>query len=92
MTKDNLLPMPMLTEDRWKIKVNSIIQINAGIPGWLGCLAVVTEVKSWGVYCYTQIPFKNQANVRVEWDQMNYIGEAAIVLDNEKQPKDNINK
>lgn len=62
------------------IKVNSVVQINEnGGDGWIGCLVQVSEVKSWGVQGYVQIPKGGSAYIRLNWNQIEYIGQAILV-------------
>jgi len=60
------------------INKNDVIQI---VPEnkWGGCLAIVSEVKSWGVQCFVQIPLQGRAYYRVNWDEFDFIGEALYV-------------
>ncbi len=64
------------------VQENSVVQINEkGQAGWVGCFVQVSEVKSWGIQGWVQIPMQEgQAYIRVPWDQMDYIGEAALML------------
>ena len=62
------------------VKENSVVQINEkGQEGWIGCLVHVSEVKSWGVQGFIHIPMKGDAYIRLEWDKIDYIGEAILV-------------
>lgn len=58
---------------------NSIVQVNEnGHDGWVGCLIQVSEVKNWGIQGWVQIPKGGQAYIRLEWNQINYIGHAVM--------------
>ena len=62
------------------VKVNSVVQINEnGGEGWIGCLVQVSEVKSWGVQGWVQIPKGGSAYIRLKWEQIEYIGQAVLV-------------
>lgn len=62
------------------IKENSVVQINEnGQDGWIGCLAQVNEVKSWGVQAWVKIPMKGDAYIRLKWDEIDYIGDAILI-------------
>lgn len=62
------------------IQVNDIVQITEnGQQGWIGCLMVVSEVRTWGVLCYTKIPCKGDAYLRVPFDQCELVGHALLV-------------
>jgi hypothetical protein len=64
-----------------QVSVNSVIQINEkGPEGWVGCFVQVSEVKSFGVQGWVQIPKGGQAYIRLNWDVMEYIGEAVMTL------------
>jgi hypothetical protein len=60
---------------------NTVIQI-APPHKWAGCLAIVDEVKSWGVQAYIAIPQGGEvrnAYVRLKWAELEVIGPAAFV-------------
>lgn len=64
---------------REEIKENSVIQITeTGQEGWVGCLLQVSEVKSWGVLGWVQIPLKGSAYLRVKFEDLEYIGDAVM--------------
>lgn len=74
-----------------KIKVNSVVQINETFTkvGWVGCYMHVTEVNPWGVMGFVPIVVDidkpaNQAYLRAAWDQIDYIGQAALVPSKEE--------
>lgn len=62
-----------------RFEPNGIIQLgpNTKCPG---CLAVITEVREWGVICYVQLPGRtdgvvitvddNRAWFRLKWDDI----------------------
>lgn len=63
-----------------QIKLNSIVQVNQnGKDSWVGCLIQVSEVKSWGVQGYVQLPNFERAYTRLTWDMIDYIGEAVMI-------------
>jgi hypothetical protein len=63
-----------------RIKENSIVQVNEkGQGGWIGCLIQVSEVKSWGIQGYIHIPTQGDACIRLEWDKVEYIGDAVLI-------------
>ena len=63
-----------------QVNVNSVVQINENnVDGWTGCLVQVTEIKTWGVQGYVQIPKGGPAHIRLNWNQIEYIGEAVMV-------------
>ena len=62
------------------IEVNDIVQITEnGQEGWVGCLMIVSEVKSWGVLAYTKMPCQGDAYLRVPFDQCELVGRALLV-------------
>lgn len=62
------------------IKVNSVVQINEkGQEGWIGCLVQVSDIKSWGIQGWVQIPMQGSAYIRLKWDVIEYIGEAILI-------------
>jgi hypothetical protein len=61
------------------VKENSVVQLNENAAeGWVGCFLQVSEVKSWGVQGWVQIPKGGSAYLRPTWEQMDYIGEAVL--------------
>lgn len=61
------------------IKVGSVIQANENAGDWCGCLLIVDEVKSFGCQAGLKIPNSGTAYIRLNHDQFDYIGEAALV-------------
>jgi hypothetical protein len=61
------------------VKEDTVVQINEkGKDGWIGCLVQVSEVKGWGVQGWVQLPMKGSAYIRLQWDEIEYIGEAIL--------------
>lgn len=60
-------------------KVNDVIQI---IPDhlWGGCLAVVSEVKEWGVQAYVPVPMEGLAYTRLKHDEYELVGAHAVFI------------
>lgn len=62
------------------VVVNSVVQLNEKAnEGWVGCLLQVSEVKHWGVQGWVQIPMGGSAYLRATWDQIDYIGQAVLI-------------
>lgn len=62
------------------VKVNSVVQVNEkGLEGWIGCLVQVSEVKSWGIRGWIQLPKQGPAYIRLKWEEIDYIGQAILV-------------
>lgn len=59
------------------IKKHDVIQIHPE-HSWGGCLAIVDEVKRWGVQAYVQIPLKGSAYIRLEHGLFEYVGKAVF--------------
>lgn len=64
------------------LSVNDVVQI---VPehDWGGSLVIVTEVKSWGVQGYVQIPMKGQAYIRLNEGEYERVGEAIFVVNDD---------
>lgn len=64
-----------------KVKKNDVIQINEKFKGtgWIGCLMIVDEVKSWGVQAYLHVPMQGDAYLRIKHGEYDVIGKAAMV-------------
>jgi hypothetical protein len=72
------------SEDNKTVEENEIIQI-APPHKWGGCLAVVSEKKSFGVQCYVSIPHNDgtppaDAYIRINWDEFERVGARAIFI------------
>lgn len=75
-----------------RLRINSVVQINEhGMDGWIGCLVQVTEVKSWGIQGYVQIPKGGQAFIRLNFSSICYIGEAVMVQSDPEEITNNQN-
>ena len=61
------------------IKKGSVIQANENANEWCGCLLIVSEVRPWGVQAGMKVPFHGDAYIRLNFDQVEYIGEAVLV-------------
>ena len=67
----------MDSDDNKSVEVNEIIQI-APPHKWGGCLAVVSEMKSFGVQCYVSIPHNDgtppsDAYIRITWEEFERV-------------------
>lgn len=64
-----------------KVKKNDVIQINEKFKGtgWIGCLMIVDEVKSWGVQAYLHVPMQGDAYLRIKHGEYDVIGKAVMV-------------
>lgn len=70
------------------VKVNSVVQINERYNNevWIGCLLQVTDVHDWGVMGYVKIPMQGLAYLRVQWKDVDYIGQAVMIhTENEEE-------
>ena len=65
------------------IKKESVVQANENSGEWCGCLLIVDEVKDWGVQAGMKVPFNGVAYIRLTFDQIEYIGEAILVSEDE---------
>jgi hypothetical protein len=68
-----------------KIKKNSVVQANELSGEWNGCLLQVSEVKSWGVQAWIQIPKSGRAYIRLEFAKIDYVGEAVMSPEDEEE-------
>ena len=65
------------------IKKGDVVQANENAGEWCGCLLIVDEVKAWGVQAGMKIPFKGTAYMRLTFDQVEWIGGAVLVEEEE---------
>ena len=65
------------------IEINDVVQI---VPThqWSGNFVTVTEVKSWGIVGYVQIPLESQAYIRLEYGDFEKIGKAVFIFDEDE--------
>jgi hypothetical protein len=67
-----------------RIQINSVVQINEnGQDGWIGCLVQVSELKSWGIQGWVKLPKSGDAYIRLNWNEIDYIGEAVMTQQKE---------
>ena len=68
-------------QPREQVKKNDVIQINEKFKGtgWIGCLMIVDEVKSWGVQAYLHVPMQGDAYLRIKHGEYDVIGKTAMV-------------
>lgn len=72
------------------IKVNDIIQLlEDAQEGWVGCLLIVSEIRSWGVLGYVKLPLQGDVYLRVPWGQFGIVGEALLVHPNSVNEENN---
>lgn len=62
------------------IEKHDIVQVNKNHE-WTGCLVYVTDVKSWGIQGFVQIPLEGQAFIRLKDDEFEFIGRAALRIE-----------
>ena len=55
-----------------------IIQITEAHE-WVGCLAIVDEVKSFGCQAYVEIPLQGSAYIRLNTSDFEVVGKAILV-------------
>ncbi|MBQ6123712.1 MAG: hypothetical protein IJI59_18510 [Clostridia bacterium] len=69
------------------VKKNDVIQINEKFKGtgWIGCLMIVDEVKSWGVQAYLHVPMQGDAYLRLKHEEYDVIGKAALVAKEDEE-------
>lgn len=76
-----------MTPDEGKaLQKGRVMQIASMPPthqGWVGAFLLVTEVKSWGVQGFVHLIESHGeakfAYTRLEWDRIDYIGEATMI-------------
>ena len=80
-----------------RLRVGDVFQVNERHPqpGWVGAFVTATEMKGFGIQGFVHIVQSSirsgQAYIRLGWDEMDYIGHAALmpgdVDDEETQAK-----
>jgi hypothetical protein len=70
-----------------RTKVNSVIQIHPNVEVFGGCLAIVHELKEFGVQCYVPVPGKGfpVAYIRLKHEEFKYVGEPAWTMPDEEE-------
>lgn len=63
------------------IEVNDVIQVNENNEKWCGCLAIVEELRPFGVSAYLYVPHQGTIYLRLAHDEFDYIGKAKIIYE-----------
>lgn len=67
-----------MNKEDMELKFGDIVQIDPEIDVFGGCFVLVTEVKSWGIQGFVQIPGdetkRGQAYVRKKWEEIEWCG------------------
>lgn len=63
-----------------KIEKGTVIQITESHQ-WVGCLAVVSEPKTFGCQAYVEIPEEGSAYIRLNFEDFEVIGKAILIKD-----------
>lgn len=63
-----------------KIEKGTVIQITESHK-WVGCLAVVSEPKTFGCQAYVEIPEEGSAYIRLNFEDFEVIGKAILIKD-----------
>ncbi len=73
----------MLEQNKNQVNVGSIVQINIGFidEKFKCCLVVVDEVKGWGVSGYIIIPGKGNAYIRLDYKDIELVGECKWMVE-----------
>ncbi len=70
-------------------EVGDVVQIDPERqPGFGGCLAIIEEVRDWGVVAYVPVPDKEPgtiAPIRLEWADCSHVGKAKWTTDEEAE-------
>lgn len=66
--------------DDLQLTPGDIVQINPNVERFGGSLMVVTELKSWGVQGYVQVPGSGQAYYRCKFEDMERTWGRAVWL------------
>jgi hypothetical protein len=62
------------------MEVNHIIQLTEQAQeDWIGCVMIISEVKSWGVQAYMKMPGRGDVYLRVPFGQFEIVGQAVLV-------------
>lgn len=74
------------------VRIGDVFQINEnhGRNGWIGAFLMASEVKTWGVQGFVSHvethDVQHRAYIRLPWDQLDYIGHAALIPQDEMEP------
>lgn len=77
MNKKNFPPL----RKENKINKDDIVQVVNEDNNWFPSLVIVSEVKSWGIQGYTYIPCKGPAFIRLDFDDIEKVGTANIIME-----------
>jgi len=76
--------------DHPNIEVNDVVQIDPASDEVFGaCFMIVTEVKSWGVQGYVQVPGKGddggRGYYRCKYENLSFVGKAVWIWEYKEQ-------
>lgn len=60
------------------IEKGTVIQITENHK-WSGCLAIVSEPKTFGCQAYVEIPEEGSAHIRLNFEDFEVIGKAVLI-------------
>ena len=63
-----------------RIVTGSVVQVNDSCGNFSYCLVLVTDIRDWGILGGVQIPGQGFAFVRLKWEQVVYVGQAAYAF------------
>lgn len=74
-----------------KAQIGDVFQITEkhGRAGWIGAFVMATEIKHWGIQGFVshvvEHEKQNRAYIRLKWEEIDYIGHAALVPGDESE-------
>lgn len=80
---------PVFSAAKSQYRTGDVFQINErhGRNGWIGAFVMATEIKTWGIQGFVSILETHEqqarAYIRLKWDEVDFIGHAALVLQDE---------
>lgn len=78
MKKEPILPTHVQT---LALQPNAIVQITNDKHHWFPALVIVSELKNFGIQGYCTMPTKGNAYIRLNYEDFDLVGMAAVVVD-----------
>lgn len=86
-----------LSDEERSYKPGDVFQINEthGRGGWIGTFVLATEIRSWGIQGFVPLlkshDEQQRAYIRLNWNEIDYIGFAKLVPEDVSLVEDNVN-
>lgn len=78
-----------MPKPEFEVKPGDVFQSVESREGWRGAFVMVSEVKTWGIVGYVHVIKTHdesaKAYIRYKWDDIEYVGKAVLVPQDEAE-------